>query len=165
MSVSLSKSGWSEELCFTYRMVKCMVKLSVRHAWVWNPTARLHCDGNKIIFTIVVPSNVDVTNEYCGTKWRCSHSNDIFRSKIAIAATMWARLYFSKWVPLLESLDCHSTVQPCVRVNLLHGLHENILIEIFYIKRWIRDGYINVRAIEKGSLKHICRWKYSLTTT
>ena len=43
-------------------MVKCVVKLSVRHAWVWNPTARLHCDGNKIIFTIVIPSNVDVTN-------------------------------------------------------------------------------------------------------
>ena len=103
-----------------------MVKLSVQHAWVWNPRARLHCDGNKIIFTIVVPSNVDVTN-----------------GGVHIATTL-----LDQKLPLLPQCEQGFTsanvylywnhliaAQPCVRVNLLHDLHENILFEIFCIKR------------------------------
>ena len=40
-----------------------------------------HCAGNDIIFIILVPSNVAVTNEYYGNKWMCAHGNDIFKTQ------------------------------------------------------------------------------------
>ena len=39
--------------------------------------ARSYCDDSGIIFIILVSSNADVTNRYCGTKWRCSDGNGI----------------------------------------------------------------------------------------
>ena len=51
-----------------------------------------HHDSNDIIFIILVSSNVDVTNWYFGTNWRCSRGNGILRPKIAMAATVWTRL-------------------------------------------------------------------------
>ena len=40
-----------------------------------------NCNGNGTIFTIFVPSVVDVTNGYHCTKWRCSHDDDILKTK------------------------------------------------------------------------------------
>ena len=42
--------------------------------------ARSHCDGNGIIFIILL-SNVDVTDGYYGTQLRCSHGNGIFKNQ------------------------------------------------------------------------------------
>ena len=47
----------------------------------WSDVAGSHCNGNGIIFIILVLLNVDFRNGYSGTKWRCSHGNDIFKSQ------------------------------------------------------------------------------------
>ena len=41
---------------------------------------RSHCDGNNIIFIILVSSNVDFRNGYCSINWMCSHCNGIFKN-------------------------------------------------------------------------------------
>ena len=43
--------------------------------------ARSHCDGNDIIFIILVSPNVGVMNGYCSTKWECLHDNGIFKAQ------------------------------------------------------------------------------------
>ena len=51
-----------------------------RSLWqiLWDVVNELEC---IIVVVILIPLNVDVTNEYCGTKWRCLHGNGIYKTK------------------------------------------------------------------------------------
>ena len=75
---------WTGEIRLLDRLILWMGEVRLPDGLImWTGEVRVgsHCDDNDIVFSILMSSNIDVTNGHCGTIWRCSHGSGIFKTQ------------------------------------------------------------------------------------